>query len=560
MKRRRDSDNPLLLNNLAVLAIKSGRLKKARRYLERAWVLAPGDGDIAYHLGRVYEGLGLWTDALRMYFLGAELLGSAKTYRRLGSLCTQLGELTAAIEAEQETLQLDPQDAGCWRELALNFCLVGELSRSEEAWSHTLSLEPQYHQAHSQRLLTLHYSGNWSPQRIHEEHRKWGTSVEQGIEPFPPAPSSGKCRLRVGYMSPDLDNHAVSFFAEALLRYHNRDVVEAVCFSDFDATTRCARLHDLADEWHDTATLSNEELAKLVRSSNIDVLVDLAGHTSPRDRLLVMAAKPARVQITAVGYPDTTGLTRIDWRLTDSSADPLGVTDRLHSERLLRLDPCFLCYTPPAETVPVRNRSVDGPFTFGSFNALPKISSRVVEIWSRILIQVREARLLLKCPGLADVRTRDALRQKFERCGVAPDQIVVRAPTERIEHLQAYGEVDLALDTFPYNGTTTTCEAMWMGAPVLTLEGNSHVSRVGLSLLTACGLKEFVARSEEHYVQIATEAVLQRPRMLQLRSDMRQRLRRSVLLDGPGYTRRFEDALIKLSQSSSGQAFSSNSF
>jgi len=277
------------------------------------------------------------------------------------------------------------------------------------------------------------------------------------------------------------------------------------------------------------------------------VLVDLSAHTSVKDRLSVMAAQPAPVQVTAIGYPNTTGLTRIQWRLTDSIADPPNASDHLYSERLYRLDPCFLSYTPPVAAPALEERNPAAPFTFGCFNSLAKLSERVIRNWARLLRRLPEARLLLKCREFADPAVRRATLERFVKAGALVSQLLLIPPTAAFaDHLATYAQVDLALDPFPYNGTTTTCEALWLGVPVVVLAGDSHVSRTGSSLLPAASLQDFVTASEEEYLDLSVKTYADRRALGVLRMEMRRRLVSSPLLDGAGYVRRFENWLREI--------------
>ena len=337
----------------------------------------------------------------------------------------------------------------------------------------------------------------------------------------------------------------MAFFLEPILSTHDRVEFESVCYSDVkqpDAVT--GRLRALAGEWRDIRGRSDDQVAELVRRDRIDILVDLAGHTAG-NRLLVFARKPAPVQVTYLGYPNTTGLTSIDYRITDECADPTGAADRLHTEKLVRLKNGFLCYLPPEESPEVSPTPVlrNGTVTFGSFNQLPKLSNEVVRIWAATLSRVPGSRLLLKAHGFSNEETRSRFRERFAEHGITPDRLELRCdvPSTR-SHLELYGEVDVALDPFPYNGTTTTCEALWMGVPVIAWAGPTHRARVGVSLLTGLGLAEWIAESRERYVELAVELAGDPARLDRIRHGLRDRMRQAPLMDGAGFTRGLEQA------------------
>jgi predicted O-linked N-acetylglucosamine transferase (SPINDLY family) len=290
--------------------------------------------------------------------------------------------------------------------------------------------------------------------------------------------------------------------------------------------------------------LSDEEVRRQICADGIDVLIDLAGHTEGT-RLPALASKPAPVTASWLGYPGTTGLPTIDYRITDPLADPEG-SERLHTERLIRLPQGFLCYRPPAEApevLPPPALAREG-VTFGSFNRLAKVTPEVVKVWARILHALPRARLLVKDALLRNEDFRRDFAESFAREGVGPERLDLRAFMPGLaDHLGAYGEVDVALDPFPYNGTTTTCEALWMGVPVVNLVGDRHAGRVGLSLLSRVGLDHLTASEIDSYVRIATVLAGDLPGLARLRGELRDRLRQSSLCDAPRFARAFEVAL-----------------
>lgn len=344
-------------------------------------------------------------------------------------------------------------------------------------------------------------------------------------------------RLRVGYVSPDFRQHSVAYFIEPVIAEHDRQRFEVYCYSDVarpDPVTE--RFKALADHWHDVSADSDETLARRIRGDGIDLLVDLDGHAAG-NRLPVFAQKPAPVQMTYLGYPATTGLPEMDYRITDGVADPLESVDSASSEIRVRLPNGFLCYRPSDAAPPVAAANKDGgTITFGSFNELPKVSPEVVRSWSRILEQLPGSTLLLKAAALGDPATRTRVKRRFEAAGVSSGRIELLGRTATLEeHLALYARVDVALDTFPYNGTTTTCEALYMGVPVVTLEGAAHAGRVGASLLSVLQLTELVAASEDDYVDTAVALATDAERRVTFHATLRDRLRSSALCDSRSF-------------------------
>jgi predicted O-linked N-acetylglucosamine transferase (SPINDLY family) len=350
-------------------------------------------------------------------------------------------------------------------------------------------------------------------------------------------------RLRIGYVSPDFRRHSVSYFIEPILEAHDRSQFEVFCYADelhSDEVTR--RLRGLADHWRNIASLDDEQLAQRVREDGIDILIDLAGHTE-HNRLLAFARRPAPVQMTYLGYPNTTAMPAIQYRITDAVCDPQGSAKRWHVEELLRVPGCFLCYRMPADMPEVHPLPAgeSGPITFGSFNNFLKVSDSALIFWERMMKEVAGSRLMLKFRSLSDRGTRERVLARLERHGIAPERVeLLGYEMDFWQHLELYRRMDIALDPFPYNGTTTTCEALAMGVPVVCLAGEVHAARVGASLMHAVGLDELVARTLGEYVRIATGLASDRARLRAMRSGLRARLAASALTDAVGTTRRIE--------------------
>jgi len=299
---------------------------------------------------------------------------------------------------------------------------------------------------------------------------------------------------------------------------------------DEDQTTAIIKKN--AQHWRKVYLKSNEQLHELIIKDKIDILVDLTGHTS-RNRLLVFAGKPAPVQVTYLGCPCTTGLTSIDYRFTDNWADPPGMTEQLHSEKLIRLHPSFLFFQPPGDSpVPKTGQEkINGPVTFGSFNNALKISPKTVSLWAQILKETPDSRLILKSVTFATKEGRRHFEDQFKQHGIEGERLeLVSFIFSSKGHLQLYDKIDIALDPFPYNGTTTTCEALWMGTPVITLAGRSHVSRVGCSIISNVEVPELIADSENDYLRIAVQLARDNTRRQDLQSCLREKIANSPLM------------------------------
>ncbi len=420
-----------------------------------------------------------------------------------------------------------------------------------EAYRAVLRLEPGHLDARQNLLFALHYTPGFSRRLTFAEHLKAARTRPFRPAPGAPVPASRTHggRIRIGYVSPDFRQHSVASFIEPVIREHDRALFEVFCYANLPRADRTTeRLKGLAEHWRDIHGIPDAQAAAMIAADGIGILVDLAGHTSG-NRLPLFALRPAPLQVTWIGYPDTTGLKGIDVRITDAIADPPGEEDRYHSERLVRLPRVFCCYLPPDAAPPVAPppSSETGRITFGSFNNLAKVTPEVIALWSRVLHAVQGSVMLVKAQPLGDAGVRRRILALFEAQGIAPGRIELDAgqPTS-LEHLEQYRRVDVALDTFPYNGTTTTCEALWMGVPVITLAGDRHASRTGATLLTSCGLVDLVTTSEAQYVEMARRVAADTGTLASFRSDARQRLTRSPLLDAAGVTRELEDVLRDL--------------
>ena len=397
-------------------------------------------------------------------------------------------------------------------------------------------------------LVRLSYDPAQTPDRIARAHRDWAARHAAPLYPSvanhgnDPAPER---RLRVGYVSADLRRHPVAFFVEPILRSHDRAAIEPVCY-DVSAQDDDMKQHlrHLVPAWRSVAGLSDGALADAIRADGIDILVDLSGHT-PGNRLLTFARKPAPVQVTAIGYVATTGLATMDYRLTDPWCDPAERDDAHYSEALWRLPFGFNCYTAPQGLpepgpAPLATR---GFVTFGSFNNLDKISAEVLDVWGEVLRQVDGSRLLLKTKTLSQGAVRRQILERLAGHGIAPERVdlVEWSPTLR-SHFEAYRGMDIALDPFPYNGTTTTCEALMMGIPVIALSGDRHAARVSASILARLDLAALTASDKADYVARAATLAARPETIASLRASLRARLIRSPLADAAGYTRGLEAA------------------
>ena len=524
---------------------------EALAVLQEAAAISPDDLSLMIPLAGCLRALGKLEEAAAQCRRAIDLSPRwVEPYNRLAEILTTLGRFSEVEEVYRQAIALEETHPGAHFNLGTNLQGQGRPDEAAAELRRAVELAPNWPAAHSRLLLVMLHQDGVDPQAMFKMHQQWAN--RHGFVGLPrDIRYSNNCdphrKLRIGYLSSDFREHSVMYFLEPVLANYDRLAFEVYCYSvvpgyEQDSTTK--RVQNHVDVWRDITKHGLAEVVKLIRADGIDILVDLSGHTAPR-LLQVMSARPAPVQMTGWGYPATTGLSSIDYRLTDSIADPPGQWDRWHTERLVRLDPCGWCYGPPEDAPPVAPPPslVNGFITFGSFNLLAKMGPRVVDLWSRILKEVSRSRLLLKAQSFSDEPTRQRILEAFGKGGIDANRLDLLPRTEgTVKHLSLYDRVDIALDPFPYNGTTTTCEALWMGVPVVSLEGTSHAARVGASLLNAAELSDSIGHSSEEYVRIAAQLAADRDRLASLRASMRARLEASPLRDEINYTRRLESA------------------
>lgn len=431
---------------------------------------------------------------------------NAVAYNKLGRFCEYLGRLSDALWYQRKALETEPDRGELFANLGRLLISTGEVEKGVTFLQQAAEKLPENAQIHSVLLFHLHQLSTLDPGVLFEAHKKWGRvfAPERRAKKDHSNNRNPERRLRVGYISPDFRRTSVAYFFESLLDGHDRGVVDVYGYGNVefqDSVTE--RLRQKFDCYHNIYGMDDKKSADLIENDRIDILVDLAGHTG-NNRLVTMSYKPAPVQTTWLGYPDTTGVEAIDYRLTDALADS-AESQKFYTEQLVFLPDGFLCYRPadfaPAVTsLPAKK---NGFITFGSFNNNCKINPVIIELWSKILKASHGSRLLLKFKGGGDRQISERYYQRFEEFGIAGDRITIYGWGRPDEHLKLYSEADIALDTYPYNGTTTTCEALWMGLPVISLVGQCHASRVGLSVLSRVGLEFFAASNPEEYVSKA---------------------------------------------------------
>lgn len=541
---RADSRHAPTFELMGSLRQQQGRLFDAEHCFRQALAIDPNHPESVFNLGNLLMVLGRSAEALP-YFQKSEALlpGRPMPGSNLGVALTDVGRHTDAIEAIRRALMIQPDYYFARNNLAMFMALTGKVADSIPEYRRAIREAGNYPNAEMGLLLALNSLAELSPEQVFEEHRSWGLRASSllATERLKPAPERAAGRvIRLGFVSSDFRDHAVATFIEPLLAHLDRGRFFIAGYSDVrapDAVT--SRLQGCCDLWRPMLGVPDAAWAAQIVTDQIDVLVDLGGHTAG-SRLRAFARRPAPVQVSWLGYPNTTGLPEMDWRITDALADPVGESDDLHTERLMRLPTGAWCFRPHSEApaVPVREGDPAKPIVFGCFNVPRKFDDIQLRNWAAVLVAVPGSRLLLKAEPFGDHGVKASTLDRLASVGIDPRRVdfATYLPT-RTDHLAFYGRIDVALDTYPYGGTTTTCEALYMGVPVVTLAGRTHASRVGQSLLTRIGRPEWVAHDDKEFVRIAVDLANDRPALDRLRSGLRSEMRASALMDEPAFAR-----------------------
>lgn len=503
------------LVNLAIVLLRQNKLEEAAAAAQRAFHLRPT---------------------------------APEAHNAMGNIYLQRTRFDHALQCYEQAIALQPGRASFHSNRGSALQLVGRLDDALVEFDKAIELQPGFVTAEANRLFALHFHPAYGPEEILNELRKWAGRIEADLHsPVRPRRNDRPFdrRLRIGYVSPHFRDHCLGRLMLPIVREHDRDGFEIFFYSDstrHDQMTEAFRAQ--ADRWRDTPGLSDDALAEQIREDRIDILLDLTLHMSG-SRLLTFAREPAPMQVTYGGYPSSTGLQEMDYRLTDPYLDPPGEQDHWYVERSIRLPDCFWCYAPPPPHPPVGPLPCDqsGFITFGCLNNFMKVNEGVLRLWAHVLSCVENSRLLLLAPeGSARQRT----LQVFELHGIASDRIEYVAHQPQSAYLRTYDRIDIGLDTFPYNGHTTNLDAFWMGVPVVTRVGRTAVARAGFSQLSNLGLTDLAAQTAEDFVSTATALATNRDRLRAIRRELRQRMRDSPLTDARRFTRNMESSLRQM--------------
>ena len=568
-------------NNLANTLKELGRTAEAVAHYQRALALKPAYAEAHNNLGSILQALGRLDEAVSHYQqalrlrtnypeahnnFGNALLrqgqlnaavehyqqalrlrpGYAEAHNNLGSALLHQGRLSEATARFERALELKPDFPGALNNLGGALQNQGRLAEAITRFERAVALDPRYEEAHRNLIYTHLYLPGVTPAELLTAARRWSAAHADRFQAAWPAwtpPPRPSRRPKLGFVSGDFRSHVVGRLMIPVLEALGRAGHELVCYSNTpidDALT--ARFKAAASAWRPIHGLDDEAAAACVRADGIDILIDLSGYTAD-SRMLMFARKPAPLQITWLGYPASTGMAAMDYLLADRVQMPPGADDG-YREKIIRLPDGYHLYQPIAEEPEVGPlpSAANGVITFGSFNGVQKLTPPALELWSRILHRVPSSRLVLKAPGFTDEPTRQRYRDRLQGFGIDGERLEFIGRTTPTEHMRAMSAVDIALDSFPYNGGATTVDTLWMGTPVITLPGETMASRLSAGYLSASGLTAFIARDPGHYVDLAVELALDASRLAKLRATLRPEMAASPLCDEARFVRSFETA------------------
>jgi len=510
-------------------------------YIRRAIELVPDQAVLRNNLGDALCKAGEFEDALTQLQVALDLRPNyAGAHQNLGTAYAHTGDFDTALLHARKAVQLDSRRPEAWFDLGLILLEHVLLDESVDAFRSALVLRPVYPLAATSLLYTLNLLPGADPAVVTREHQQVATAAFNTIH-TPVVRKQRSGRIRIAYVSRDFRSHAVNYFFEPVLAHHDKSRFEVFCYSDVAQPDQVSRrLQEIVEHWHDIPNWDDERVCEQVRLDGIDILVDLAGHTK-HNRLGVFAVKPAPCQLSWLGFPNTTGLRAMDYRVVDHYTAP-DEDDFPGSEDPLRLADVFACFRPPGDSPPVHPAPLvhNGFITLGCLHKLEKLNTGVIALWARILSENPETRLLLVRDQLDDWQ-QQRLRTSFLQHGISSDRLMMNHLSDsQQDFFELFGKIDILLDTFPWSGHTLACCALWMGVPVVSMKGNSHAGRMVASVLNLLGLNELIAEDTEAYNRIASDLCSDKDRLIRYRNTLRDRCEQSPLRDEKGFTKKLE--------------------
>ena len=523
---------------------KEGNFTEAAKTFRQGLTACPFDHELWTVTGALYGQMGDHNRALNCHKRALELKPNAAiSLHGLGATFGNMGFKSMSLKYELKALEADPNFAPARDGVAMAYQKCFQMPEAIKEYTDLIMKYPNNEGAISHLCLASIYMPETTPESLYIVHRMYGEVAEKGkVEPTFDNLKDPEKKIRVGFFSADYKAHSVAYFMEPLIRDLDRDKFEVYLYYFGERNDDYTKRFKTYGKW--TELRAHFSCLDRIRQDKLDVAFDLGGHTG--HQLILFAARLAPVQIVYMGYPSTTGLTRMDYRFTDSVADPVGDADKWHTEKLVRMDPNSWCYLPHVETPEVSPPPCvkNGYITFGSFNNFSKMSDGWLRLWLKILNTVSNSRLVLKAFGMADDDINPMVKARLTDLGFPMDRVTIHgAVYGTAAHLNMYGLMDIALDPHPFNGAATTCEALYMGVPVVTMAGNRHASRVGAALMDAIGRNEWVAKDEDDYVRIAALLASRPANLERMRAEQRRHFQASILTDYEGQAKRFGDCI-----------------
>ena len=536
--------------NLALIYLEKKEYQAAIEHSNKAYKTFQNNPDFLFNFALILERINDFPKAIKLYEKAISINPNHyKSYINVSALKILIGDLINAEEYLSNCVKRFPNNYRVLNNIGLCYEEQGKIKQAFEFYKKAALAEQTENIAKSNLLFAMHYQPCINGEILYQMHCQWANFLEKECYDFENVYKNDQ-KINIGYLSPDFRVHPVATFLYPILLNHNRKFFRIICYSQVvhqDDMTE--RIKKQCTKWVDITSLTDKEACSSIQRDQIHILVDLAGY-SKNNRINIFAMKPAPVQISYLGYPGTTGLKQIDYRLTDKWADPQE-HNSLHTEKLIRMPHCFLCYEPgeampEVSSLPALKNSF---ITLGSFNRMSKLNDNILEVWAKIMVRQKNTLLILKAQAFHDPLVKKRIINFFENIGVKRNRLILlERLNSRMEHLKLYNKIDIALDTFPYHGTATTCQALWMGVPVVTLQGNAHVSRVSVSILKTIGLSDCVALSKKEYIDKVCNIANNIDLLSCLRKNLRKLIQDSPLYQSKKFVLQLEQQYQKLWQ------------